>query len=340
MTNQVKISIIIPVYNAAEFIARAVGSILMQEFDDYEVILVNDGSTDDSASVCDGLAEQDMRVRVIHKENGGVSSARNVGLDAARGEFVMFVDADDAIRDGSLEHMYSKNSDFVLAGFEKIVGTEVVDRYYPASDKKYNGTESICVFFDKVLPRKNTYILNSACFKLFRRTILVDNGIRFVEGLSFAEDKIFVMSFLQYIQSVSTVSEIVYSYFLRIGSLSSDMSSESHALEVFKLLEAYAPLLKKLELRFSGSERISNLYHMDFVGRYVCRILGILATRKTKLLTSENISHLYEYMSADKNLGLFSLRTGQIPNILLYKLGRPQFTRLIYSISASVLAKK
>ena len=340
MTENIKISVIIPVYNAADFLPRAVGSILMQEYDDLEVIIVNDGSTDDSAAVCDELAEHDMRVRVIHKENGGVSSARNAGLDSARGEFVMFVDADDAIRDGALDKMYSKNSDFVLAGFEKIVGTAIKDKYRPSSDRTYNGTDSICVFFDKVLPRKNTYILNSACFKLFRRSILTDHGIRFVEGLSFAEDKMFVMTFLQYVERVRTIPFVVYSYFQRPGSLSCDMKSESHARHVFRLLEVYATVLKGLNERFAASKRISNLYHMDFVGRYVCRVLGILAMRKTDILTTENITLLYEYMSADTDLGLFSLRLGQIPNILLFKLGRPELTLRLYSLCASLRVKR
>ena len=339
MTGNVKISVIIPVYNAADLLPRAVGSILMQEFDDFEVILVNDGSTDSSASVCDEMAEQDMRVRVIHKENGGVSSARNAGLDAARGEFVMFVDADDAIHDGSLENMYCRKSDFVLAGFEKVIDHKVQEKYSPSRSASYNGTEEICAFFDKVLPARNTYILNSACFKLFRRSILVDNGIRFVEGLSFAEDKIFVMTFLQYVRYVSTVPSVVYSYFLRSGSLSSDMKSEAHAREVFKLLDAYAPVLKGLESRFAGSRRISNLYHMDLVGRYVCRILGIFATRRTELLTVDNISLLYEYMKADTDLGIFSLRFGQIPNIILYRLGRPQFSCRLYAMCSSLMMK-
>ena len=337
MTSNVKISVIIPAYNAADYLPRAVGSVLMQEFEDFEVIIVNDGSTDGTAAVCDELAEHDIRVRVIHKENGGVSSARNIGLDAACGEFVMFVDADDAIRDRSLENMYSVNSDFVLAGFEKVVDGRIQEKYTPSLSASYSGTEEICLFFDKVLPARNTYILNSACFKLFRRSILLDNGIRFVEGLSFAEDKIFVMSFLQCVQRVSTVPLIVYSYFLRSGSLSSDMKSEVHAQQVFRLLDVYAPVLKGLEDRFSGSCRISSLYHMDFVGRYVCRVLDIMATRKTNLLTVENLMMLYGYMSSDKVLGVFSLRFGQIPNILLYKLGRPAFSRKFYCFTSNLL---
>lgn len=339
MPRNVKISVIIPVYNAADFLSRAVGSVLMQEFDDFEVILVDDGSTDGSAWICDELADKDERVRVIHKENGGVSSARNAGLDAANGEFVMFVDADDAITDGSLEQMYYANSDFVLAGFEKVLDRKIFESYSPSDSSAYHGTGEICNFFDKVLPLHNTYILNSACFKLFRRSLLVENGVRFVDGLSFAEDKIFVMSFLRYAEKVRTVAFVAYTYFIRSGSLSSDMKSESHARQVFRLLDVYAPVLKELELRFADSQRISSLYHMDFVGRYVCRILGIFASRQTELLSEENIAVLYEYMSADPDLDVFSLRFGQIPNILLFKLGRPGFSCRFYSLCSSILHK-
>ena len=309
----------------------------MQEFSDFELILVNDGSTDESAELCDKFAAEDSRVRVIHKENGGVSSARNAGLDAAEGEFVMFVDADDAICDGALETMFCRNSDFVLAGFEKVINGKISERYQPQAESNYRGTTEICHFFDKILPCKNTYILNSACFKLFRRSILVENKVRFVEGLSFAEDKIFVMSFLQYVESVRTVSQVVYSYFLRSGSLSSDMKSESHAVQVFRLLEEYMPVLQGLAGRYADSTRIASLYHNDFVGRYVCRILDIFATRRTKLLTKENISLLYRYMKDDAELGLLSLRAGQIPNILLFKLGNPSFTCKFYRFTSLIL---
>ena len=332
-----KISVVIPVYNAADYLARSVGSVLMQDFDDFEVILVNDGSTDDSAAVCDDFASNDMRVRVINKENGGVSSARNAGIEAACGEYVMFLDADDAIRDGALEKMYDKGCDFVLAGFEKVVDGVVSESYEPSSARSYSGAEQICRFFDNVLPRKNTYILNSACFKLFRRSILVQQNVRFVEGLSFAEDKIFVMTYLKHVDKVRTVSSVVYSYFLRSGSLSSDMKSDAHARQIFGLLNAYVPVLKDLEERFAQSERIMGLYHNDLVGRYVCRILGIFATRKSDLLTEDNISLLYSYIASDPSAGVFSLRFGQIPNMILYKLGNPSLTVKFYNFTSSLL---
>ena len=181
---------------------------------------------------------------------------------------------------------------------------------------------------------ENTYILNSACFKLFRRDIIEANKIRFVEGLSFAEDKLFVLNFLLYADHICTVPHLAYTYLLREDSLSSDMKSESHAYQVFRLLESYAPLLERLESRYACSRRMTSLYHMDLVGRYVCRILGIFSVRKTTLMTPENITVLYDYMSADMSLGLISIRPGQVPNILLYKLNHPNFTCRIYRFTS------
>lgn len=336
MSEAIKISVVIPVYNAADLLPRAVGSVVMQEFNDYELILVDDGSTDGSYEVCDELAANDMHIRVIHKENGGVSSARNAGIMAAKGEFIMFIDADDAVRDGSLEEMYRSDSDFVLAGFEKIVGISRTESYTPSGNAYYSGTDDICRFFDKVLPKNNTYILNSACFKLFRRSVLIDRNIRFVEGLSFAEDKIFVMSFLEHVQSIRTIPSVVYSYFIQSSSLSSDMSSDRHVKEVIRLLECYEPVLKNLESRYASSTRISALYHRDLVGRYVCRILGIFATRRTTLLTRDVISLMYGYIGQDSAAGIFSLRPGQIPNMLLYRLGKPGFTVGFYRFTSFV----
>lgn len=336
VTQGLKVSVIIPVYNAADLLPRAVGSVLMQDFSDMEVILVDDGSTDDSYSVCDELAQSDMRIRVIRKSNGGVSSARNAGLDVAKGEYVMFLDADDAICDLTLSRMCRDDADFVLAGFEKSVDGAISESYKPKGNFKYQGVRELCRFFDDVLPRENTYILNSACFKLFRRSILLEKNIRFVEGLSFAEDKLFVISFLEHVQSVCTVSAVVYTYFIRHSSLSSDMVSDRHICEIIRLLECYSPVLKKLEVRYADSSRVMSLYHRDLVGRYVCRILGIFATRKSEMLTKDNVCLMYRYIKEDKDAGIFNLRLGQVPNMILYRIGNPGFTVNFYRFTSFV----
>ena len=104
-----KISIIVPVYNVEKYLEKCVRSILAQTFTDFELILVDDGSPDSSGAMCDQFAEQDQRVKVIHKENGGLSDARNAGIEIATGEYLGFVDSDDYIADDMYETLYNQN---------------------------------------------------------------------------------------------------------------------------------------------------------------------------------------------------------------------------------------
>ena len=119
MVNIPKISVIIPVYNTEKYLRRCIDSVLAQTYQDFELLLIDDGSKDSSGAICDEYASQDTRVRVFHKENGGVSSARNLGLDHARGEWITFVDADDWMADDMLQQMLdtadAEGADVVLA---------------------------------------------------------------------------------------------------------------------------------------------------------------------------------------------------------------------------------
>lgn len=334
MMENVRISVIIPAYNCAELLPRSVFSILMQEFSDFEVIIVNDGSTDDTWQVCSDLSENDSRVRLINKENGGVSSARNAGLDAARGEYVMFVDADDAVRYGALEHMYSRNCDMVIGGFAKLVGSSIDGYFTPSCDAEYTGMNEICRFLDRTITKKHSYLLNSVWGKLFRLSVIREHGLRFDEDLRYGEDKLFTFRFLCHVNRVAAISETVYDYILQPMSLGSDVSSDGHIRQLFILLERYLPLLDELRQKYPSSRRLEGLYHVDVIGRYVCRILTVFLRRKSECLTEENISILYSYMSRDERLGIFSVRAGQILNVLLYKIGKPSFTVSFYRLAS------
>lgn len=335
MRDGIDISVVIPVYNAEETLVRTVDSVLLQEGCSFEVILVDDGSTDGSGDLCEDIASKEDCIRVIRKSNGGVSSARNAGIKASKGSFIMFVDADDMIKPGTFRKMYEPGCDFIIAGFEKVVAGKVSETYRPVAGM-FNGDVEIARFLDKTMTEKECYLLNSPCFKLFRRSILEHRSISFVEGLSYAEDKVFVMTYLTEVSSVKSVSEIVYSYILKKGSLSWDMKSDRHLSQVFLLLDNYSRLLPSLEKCYPASKRIAALYHNDLISRYVCRILTVLSTRRSALLTKENVRLLYRYMDSDKSLGIFSLRLGQLPNVILYKIGSAGLTTAFYRLTSSV----
>ena len=330
-----EISVVIPVYNAERTLCATVESVLRQSGPACEIILVDDGSTDASGALCDKLCAEYPQVNVVHTPNRGVSAARNTGIANAKGEYVMFMDADDLLNDGALEHLYMPDYDFIVGGFDKVTPSSV-EIFVPEVSESYEGTDSICDFFDMMIKDEQCYLLNSPCFKLFRRSLIEEKSIAFVEGLSYAEDKIFVMSFLYHASKVHSVAESVYSYIIQEESLSSDMTSDRHLEQVFRLLREYEPLLARLTSKYSDSGMLAGLYHSDLVSRYVCRILTAFLLKPSALAASDNIRQLYTYMDADSNLRFSNMRPGQFPNLILYRLGNPAFSESVYRLTSSI----
>ena len=128
----------------------------------------------------------------------------------------------------------------------------------------------------------------------------------------------------------------VYAYYMRSGTLGSDISSDKHLQQLYVFLPLYAEALERIVERCPNIPKVAALYRKDLIGRYICRVLNVYLTRKTKMLNCDNISVLYEMMSVDKGLGIFSVRTGQIFNLLLYKIGKPRFTVAVYKFTAFV----
>lgn len=192
-----KISVIIPVYNAEATLRRCVDSVLSQTFTDFECLLINDGSKDRSGEICDEYAAKDSRVRVFHKENGGVSSARNVGLDNMRGEWVTFVDSDDYIQDGFLDYlMSSEQADLIIGSAIAVNGSDI--RTYTNLGYLPEG------YFTLESSIIQDY-LTSTEFKvpwgkLFRRSLL--SKLRFDIGMKVGEDAHFILLFLKLVYSI------------------------------------------------------------------------------------------------------------------------------------------
>lgn len=184
-----KVSVIIPVYNAEKTLHRCVDSVLAQTFTDFELILINDGSTDNSGKICDEYAQKDSRIVVIHKENGGVSSARNKGINVANGEWISFVDSDDEYYNNqSLGYIYSNISDsieLVIGGY--VCCNENGDIIYQMSNninKVLTPIEGLKLYYK---PRYYNY-LGYTWIKLYNRRFLLKNNLRFNELITYNED--------------------------------------------------------------------------------------------------------------------------------------------------------
>jgi glycosyltransferase involved in cell wall biosynthesis len=326
--DKVKISIIIPVYNAEEYLDRCLHSVLDQEYPSYEVILVDDGSTDSSGLICDRYSSTDPRFVTLHQPNKGVSAARNAGLDIARGEYVMFLDSDDALLPYALDTLIENlaDEDVVIGGYGTFIENLPRKETKPEATKSYKGNAYNYFFQENILP--NCELLDAPWAKLFKMKAVGDT--RFDESLSYAEDKLFVFEVLSKSSSALTVSAAVYGYYVRAGSLGSDLSSDNHIIKLRQFLPKYIRIVSKLGTRFPSVPKVQGLYHEDVVGRYVCRILNIFTTRETELLDNDYMSWVYSLMDADKRLGVFSLRAGQIPNLILYKIGKVTFSIKVY----------
>ena len=210
-TTDAIVSVIVPVCNAAYYLKKSVGSILRQTCRDLEIILVDDGSTDKSGEICDGFAAKDPRVKVIHKANGGVSSARNAGLDAASGKYVTFVDDDDWLPENAvdtlLQAMISRNAD-ISAGMIQVIGlvSSKLMGFRGDCTVHCDNTDELTGFIQVIKE------FPSACAKLMRKDVITRNRLRFDEQMNYGEDTLFMWQYISCCQVISAVSDIVYHY--------------------------------------------------------------------------------------------------------------------------------
>lgn len=204
MRSDILFSVIIPVYNAEKYINECIDSILSQSFREYELILVDDGSTDKSLTVCQKYANNDFRIKVFHQENAGVSRARNKGIEIATGSYVLFADADDYYLPDAFQifmtYLKRSNADAIVSDaikVGKVDGGRFIGKDY---DEFFNDNPIIHI------PRHALwgYLLNKE---------IIDNfNIRFVEGLAYSEDSIFLMNYLLKCKTLQTISQPLYAY--------------------------------------------------------------------------------------------------------------------------------
>ena len=193
--NDTKVSIIVPVFNAGDYLAACIDNLKKQSFQNYEVLIVDDGSTDDSFKKAVDTLEHDDRFKVFHKCNGGVSSARNYGLDRAAGEFVMFLDVDDTLDNNTLELLLDKVADgvdWVSAGYRGVAGGNLIYENKVASHVVIHGWKELATKFDEL---HKTGKFNSPVSRLFRRNIIGD--LRFDESVALGEDLLFNFEYMK-----------------------------------------------------------------------------------------------------------------------------------------------
>ena len=215
---QPTVSVIIPFYNSERTIERMLSAVLGQTYRKLEIILVDDGSTDGGAELVEELAADDARVQLVRKENTGVSGTRNVGLEAATGEWVYFADADDWMVGDALEAFVAAATqsacDLAISDFCRVAKGVISHKHGPAT-----GVFTMRQFLRYMGRRPADHYYSSLWNKLFKRSILEEQHLRFDTSIAFGEDHVFILNYLRHVESVALIDRPLYYYIDTEGSL-------------------------------------------------------------------------------------------------------------------------
>ena len=274
------ISIIIPVYQAEQHINSCIDSILQQSYVNWQLVLVDDGSSDSSPIICDQYAQRDSRINVYHIDNSGVSSARNFGMTKCIGEWLCFIDSDDSVCQNYLEEFYkgiqcNPDVSFVLSGYCNVYtnGSKKNPHVFPNTLCSKNILSILEL-------SENLNIINSPVSKLFQLKIIEENHLKFDSTMSYGEDHIFVLSYIKYVDTIYVSDLATYNYFHRNNnSLTSSLRDFSK----------YILYLKKLKLQYG---------ELNF--KFKCLDYKILCHKQLKCHIIDTINLLMESSECDK----------------------------------------
>ena len=233
----IKISVIVPIYNAEKYLHRCIDSILSQSFKDFEVLLIDDGSTDNSGKICNNYAAKDARIRVFHKKNGGVSTARELGVQQAKGEYSIHVDADDWIECHMLEKMYRKAK-------QEQLDMLIADFYHDDKGKSiYIKQSGLSTYPDSVLKDiLQNKLFGSLWHKLIRHNLYKEKNIHFIENINYCEDVLVLVQLLQQPIKIGFLNEAFYHY----NSSNSNSITRNYKLDTYYMRKQYVTILMEL----------------------------------------------------------------------------------------------
>lgn len=225
------VSIIVPIYNAETYLRRCIDSILRQDYKNFELLLIDDGSTDHSSAICDEYAENDNRIHVYHKANSGVSASRNYALSLCKGIYIQFLDSDDWIPTDSTKLLVRSaeeyKCDLVIADFYRVVGERVSQKGDIEEDQLLTRQQ----FAEHMVENPADFYYGVLWNKLYRRDIIKKHNIRMDPAISWCEDFLFNLEYIRHADSFYALQAPVYYYFKRKGSLVSQSFSISNTLK-------------------------------------------------------------------------------------------------------------
>ncbi|PEQ95221.1 hypothetical protein CN481_05040 [Bacillus sp. AFS006103] len=270
-------SVILPVYNVEKYLERCVKSVLNQSFKDIEIILVDDGSTDGSGNLCDKLASKHSQVQAVHKENGGLASARNFGINYAAGKYVCFIDSDDWVELDMFEtlrrEINDKDFDIIKFGFQKRSNSEIISKKVPFIEEGiYSRNQIINELLPEAIGRKRLFdysvdFILSAWASLYRLEFIKKNNIFFVsEREILNEDFLFNINALVNAETLIVLHKVLYNYDERPGSLTQRYRKEMFSRKK-NLYNKYEEILNRIP---QVNQYQMRLYHFYIDAIYDC----------------------------------------------------------------------
>ena len=312
------LSVIVPMYNAADFIGECLGSLVTQTFEDIEIIVINDGSTDDSMAVVEGFLMNKTNIIILNQKNTGVSAARNRGIKVARGKYILFVDADDYLTSPE--------------AINEVVSSHSLDSELTIFGILYEGRELLAKGQNLIVKPKNIndYLahlianeeLNSPCNKLYLKKIIINNNIRFDENIEIGEDLLFNINYVDHCTSIKYLSEQLYFY---------RNSNESSATKKYRL-DKYKQLMLINDRLYLWSKERKN-FKLKNATTYI-RIKNILSCARD--LSSPNCD-----LSNKHKLNLVRVYKGENSRLIVRGMGVKKLViSILYSVcSPSLLIK-
>jgi len=341
------ISIIVPIYNRQFFLKNCIMSIINQSYRNLEVILVNDGSTDNSLLICKEFANEDSRVKIIDIKNSGVGTARNVGLQNAKGDFIQFVDSDDLITVTMCETLISNqikyNADIVICGFDNIDknGNHL---FFECSDITICTIED---FYDNfgLLLEKN--LLRSPVNKLYKKTIIDENNISFNTSFQIAEDALFNMTYYNYCHKTIVIPDILY--YCTVHNETIRLTNRLHDDYFYIQNMFYLNIINLLQEKSAYTKKNKEYIICDYT-KIILIGLNILAINNKSLCLDALCNNiLYEIFPPSKDLDVFlyivskwilDKNEGRLKKIFLNSIFKRKISAVVYMKKNKLYSKK
>lgn len=334
------VSVIVPVYNVEKHIQRCIESLLKQTYKNFEILLVNDGSTDNSGNICDEYKARNKQIRVFHIKNSGVSNARNFGIENAAGEYLQFVDSDDFVEETYIENMVKKsrenNSDLVICGIKQVsFNGNNVKKIISKSEGWFSKKSLHLIMSDLI----NSSYINYCYSKLISRKLIMDKNIRFNKQISLGEDTLFVLELLKNCNNLYISTHADYNYLIHSG----DTLTFKYRQDKFYLLNNLSLKLKQ----FCIDEGLYTDQVMKALDRRYLEIIKFCLEENFKpninINLTKRIKNINNILKDQDVFGFFSGDNcifGHYPKSLIYALRSQSALVYIYVYYSLIIANK